>query len=167
MHNAAEILNKLGFDITVQKDINALKKLNTGDLTVWAAAWGSGVDPDMYQVYHIDSLAGSTANWGYRAIRRDRGKGKLQYEYNLVQDLSTLIDQGRQTLDQSERIRIYAQALDKVMELAVEYPTYQRSDMFAYNTNVIDVTTLTPKYELTPFNGPINRLWEVSFVGND
>ena len=167
MLGAAEILNELGFDIDVQKDINALKKLNTGDLTVWAAAWGSGVDPDMYQVYHIDSLAGSTANWGYRAIRRDRGKGKLQYEYNLVQDLSTLIDKGRQTLDQSERISIYAQALDKVMELAVEYPTYQRSDMFAYNTNVIDVTTLTPKYELTPFNGPINRLWEVSFVGND
>ena len=47
-------------------------------------------------------------------------------------------------MDQSERISIYAQALDKVMELAVEYPTYQRSDMFAYNTNVIDVTTLTP-----------------------
>ena len=48
------------------------------------------------------------------------------------------------------------------MELAVELPTYQRSDLFAYNTNIIDETTLTPAAELTPYNGPMNRLWEVS-----
>ena len=48
------------------------------------------------------------------------------------------------------------------MELAVELPTYQRSDLFAYNTNIIDATTLTPASELTPYNGPMNRIWEVS-----
>ena len=71
LKRAAEILNKHGFDIEVKTDINALRKLNNGDLTVWAAAWGAGVDPDMAQVYHIDSTAGSTANWGYRAIRKN------------------------------------------------------------------------------------------------
>ena len=137
-----------------------LKKLNNGDLTVWAAAWGAGVDPDMYQVYHIDSTAGATANWGYRAIKGDQEK--YWEEYGIVTDLSDLIDQARGTLDETYRTQLYAQALDLVMELAVELPTYQRSDLFAYNTNIIDVSTMTPAADLTPYNGPISKLWELS-----
>jgi peptide/nickel transport system substrate-binding protein len=158
---AAEILNKHGFDIEVRTDINALRKLNNGDLTVWAAAWGAGVDPDMYQVYHMDSTAGSTANWGYRAIKKNAG-GKYDVELNLVKDLSEIIDKARETLDESRRAAYYKEALDLVMELAVELPTYQRSDLFAYNTNIIDVNSLTPASELTPYNGPMSRIWEVS-----
>ncbi len=163
LKKAADILNKHGFKITVQKDINALKKLNNGALTVWAAAWGSTIDPDMYQTYHIDSLAGSTANWGYRAIRLDKGNGKYEFEWDTVQELSDIIDQARETLDQDERTALYAEALDLVMELAVELPTYQRNDLFAYNTKYIDVSSLIPESELTPFNGPLSKLWEVSF----
>ena len=161
LKRAAEILNANGFDVEVKTDINALRKLNNGDLTVWAAAWGAGVDPDMYQVYHIDSTAGSTANWGYRAIRNNVG-GKYDTELAMVKDLSEIIDLARETLDESRRTAYYAEALDKVMELAVELPTYQRSDLFAYNSNIIDASTLTPAEDLTPYNGPMSRLWEVS-----
>ena len=161
MKKAAEILNAHGFDVEVKTDINALKKLNNGDLTVWAAAWGAGVDPDMYQVYHMDSTAGSTANWGYRAIKANAG-GKYDRELALVKELSDLIDKARETLDESRRAAYYAEALDIVMELAVELPTYQRSDLYAYNSNIIDVSTLTPAADLTPYNGPMSRLWEVS-----
>ena len=164
MNNAKDVLNKIGFEITVQKDINALKKLNTGDLTVWAAAWGSAVDPDMYQVYHIDSQAGATANWGYRAIRNNAG-GKYDYEYNIIANqLSPLIDQARQTNDVNERKDFYAQALDLVMDLAVELPTYQRNDMFVYSNKILDVSTMNSN--VTSFDGPLSRLWELSFVGN-
>lgn len=162
MQNAANILNAHGFKVTVKKDLNALKKLNTGDLAIWAAAWGSGVDPDMYQVYHIDSLAGSTANWGYRAIRRNNNH-KYDEELKLVQELSDIIDKARETLDISVRTELYAEALELVMQLAVELPTYQRSDLYAYNTKVLDVNTLTPKADLTPFNGPLSHIWNVSF----
>jgi len=160
LKRAAEILNEHGFKIEVKTDINALKKLNNGDLTVWAAAWGAGVDPDMYQVYHMDSTAGSTANWGYRAIKKNAG-GKYDVELALVKDLSEIIDLARETLDPDQRAAYYKDALDLVMELAVELPTYQRSDLFAYNTNIIDTDTLTPAEELTPYNGPMSRLWEV------
>ena len=162
LKRAAEILNKIGFDIEVKPDINALKKLNSGDLAVWAAAWGAGVDPDMYQVYHMDSTAGSTANWGYDAILSPSNANKYSTELALVKQLSEIIDQARETLDEQRRIELYADALDIVMELAVELPTYQRSDLFAYNTNVIDVNSLTPASELTPYNGPMSRIWEVS-----
>ena len=161
LKRAAEILNAHGFDIEVKTDITALKKLNNGDLTVWAAAWGAGVDPDMYQVYHIDSTAGSTANWGYRAIKKNLGN-KYDTELALVKELSDIIDRARETLNESQRAAYYKEALDIVMELAVELPTYQRSDLFAYNTNIIDVNSLTPASELTPYNGPMSRIWEVS-----
>ena len=161
LKRAAEILNDHGFDIEVRTDINALKKLNNGDLTVWAAAWGAGVDPDMYQVYHKDSTAGSTANWGYRAILANAGN-KYSEELALVNQLSEIIDLARETIVEEERAGFYKTALDIVMELAVELPTYQRSDLFAYNTNIIDVNSLTPASELTPYNGPMSRIWEVS-----
>lgn len=161
LKQAAEILNAHGFDIEVKTDINALQKLNNGDLTVWAAAWGSTIDPDMYQVYHIDSTAGSTANWGYREIRRNSG-GRYDTERGIVDDLSDIIDQARETLNETRRKELYAEALDLVMKLAVELPTYQRSDLFAYNSNVIDASTLTPAEDLTPYNGPLSRIWEVS-----
>ncbi|MBQ2686224.1 MAG: hypothetical protein IJF55_00645 [Clostridia bacterium] len=103
LKKAAEILNKRGFDIEVKTDINALKKLNNGDLTVWAAAWGAGVDPDMYQVYHMDSTAASTANWGYRAIKRNSG-GVYDEELAIVEELSEIIDLARETTVVSERI---------------------------------------------------------------
>lgn len=152
MEHAMEILNKVGFNVRVQTDANALNKLASGALTVWAAAWGSTIDPDMYQVYHIDSKATSTLNWGYNAIKQNNG-GKYDVELGLVQQLSDLIDKARETNDQSIRERIYREALDIVMQLAIELPTYQRDDLFAFNTNKIDVSTFTPQNELSPYKG--------------
>ena len=105
LKKAAEILNAHGFDITVKTDINALKKLNDGQLTVWAAAWGAGVDPDMYQVYHMDSTAGATANWGYRAIKANAG-GKYDTELEIVTELSDIIEDARGTLDEIGRAHV-------------------------------------------------------------
>ena len=48
------------------------------------------------------------------------------------------------------------------MELAVELPTYQRDDLFAYNTNKIDVNTLTPDKDLSPYKGLTSDIYNVS-----
>ena len=137
---AGTFLNKIGFEIITTPDSQALNKLASGSLTVWAAAWGSTLDPDMYQVYHKDSKATSVLNWGYKQILANVG-GKYDTEYQMVQDLSELIDQAREIEDQKTRAEIYSKALDKVMELAVELPTYQRDDLFAYNYWKIDEST--------------------------
>ena len=161
MYHAGEVLNKVGFQINVTTDANALKKLSSGALTVWAAAWGSTIDPDMYQVYHKDSNATSVLNWGYKQIKQNNG-GKYDTELSLVEELSDLIDLGRKTNDETKRARIYSEALDIVMQLAIELPTYQRDDLFAYNTNKIDESTLTPESDLSPYNGLTSDLWTIS-----
>ena len=161
MWHAGELLNKIGMNITVQTDANALKKLSSGALTVWAAAWGSTIDPDMYQVYHKESKATSVLNWGYKQILQNVGN-KYEYENRILDDLSDLIDQGRHTNDQAERTAIYSDALDLVMKLAVELPTYQRDDLFAYNTNKIDVNTFNKN--TSSYKGLTADLNQISLV---
>lgn len=163
LYKAGLFLNKCGFNINTTTDSNALRKLASGDLTVWAAAWSSTIDPDMYQVYHRDSTATSTLNWGYKQIKQNAG-GKYDTESAIVNELSELIEQARETNDQTIRANLYSQALDKVMELAVELPTYQRDDLFACNANKIDVNTFIPKAERTPYQGMTSKLYQVSLV---
>ncbi len=159
-NQAANFLNDCGFDITVGKDVQALSKLASGELAVWAAAWTSTIDPDMYQVYHIDSTATSTNNWGYDVIKKDK-EGTYATELGIITELSDLIDQGRETLDETARKGIYEQALNKVMELAVEFPTYQRCDLIALNKNVINLGTVNQ--DPTVNSGVIDRIWEVNY----
>lgn len=160
--DAAKILNDAGFDITVITSPNALKSLATGTLEVWAAAWSSPLDPDMYQVYHKDSTATSVKNWGYPTIFAD-STGQFADEQTIINDLAELIEAGRETINKNVRKDIYAQALDKVMELCVELPTYQRKDLVVYNKNVINVKTLNTK-DASHMNGVTDRLWEIEFA---
>lgn len=140
MFQSARLLNRWGFDITVTTKADALSLLSSGGLTVWAAAWGSTIDPDMYQIYHKDSKATSVLNWGYKQILQN-ASNKYKYELGRVNELSGIIDEARKTDVQAERKALYSDALDIVMELAVELPTYQRQDMFAYNSRKIDDST--------------------------
>ncbi|MBR2329922.1 MAG: hypothetical protein IKA40_01620 [Clostridia bacterium] len=162
-NQAAKILNAHGFKIKVVTSQTALSDLTTGKLTVWAAAWSSAIDPDMYQVYHKDSKATSVNNWGYKQIKAKFNTVAYADEFALINELSDLIDQGRETNDQEERKLIYADALDKIMELAVEMPTYQRKDMSAYNESLLDVSTMTPDEDLTPYNGLISKMWQLNY----
>ena len=157
MAKAADLLNSIGFDITVTKDANALSKLSAGTLAVWAAAWSSTIDPDMYQVYHKDSSATSIRNWGFPYIMEEG----TNEENEMLDRLAELIEDGRATIDERERISIYSDALDTVMELAVECATYQRKNLFIWNKDVIDSSTVC---SATAYQSPFSRIWEVSFV---
>ncbi len=157
---ARKTLNRCGFKITVGTDVSALRKLAKGELAVWAAAWSSTVDPDMYQIYHKDSKTTNRKNWNYDEILNT---SKYQREKKIVENLSELIDMGRKTNSQSERTTIYASALDLIMDLAVEYPTYQRKDLAVYNKNVINSNTLHKEKDGYKYSSPTERMWEIDY----
>ncbi len=157
---AAELLNECGWDITVTADSNALTKLSTGSLAVWAAAWGSTIDPDLYQVYHKNSTATSTLAWGYDAILAN--PSKYQLENSILSDLSDVIDEARSTNDQEERTELYEEAMGYILDLAIELPVYQRNTLYAYNANVIDSASMPS--ELNPFTNPLDHIWELKFA---
>ena len=157
---AAEILNECGWDIEVVADTQALTKLSTGSLAVWAAAWGSTIDPDMYQVYHKNSTATSVLAWGYREILSNEAAYPI--ENDILDDLSKIIDQARETNDQKVRAELYEEAMGYVLDLAVELPVYQRMVLYAYNSNVIAESSLPS--EINPYSSPLDHIWELEFA---
>ncbi len=158
--DAAALLNSMGWDVNVVCDTQALTKIATGSLTVWAAAWSSSLDPDMYQVYHKDSQATSVKAWGYPYLL----KSGTSEELAILDNLSELIDQGRETNDRAERKEIYQEAMGYVLDLAVELPVYQRDVLYAFNANVIDADSMPGQDELNPYSSPLDRMWEIKFA---
>ena len=155
---AAKLLNECGWDVEVIADSQALTKLSTGSLAVWAAAWGTTVDPDMYQVYHKNSNASSVKAWGYNAILSN---DSYWIEQDILDQMSEIIDDARETDDQAKRTALYEQAMGYVLDLAVELPVYQRQQLYAYNANIIDPASFPE--EINPYSSPLDRLWEIKF----
>lgn len=156
--DAATLLNELGWQVDVVCDTQALTKINTGSLAVWAAAWSSALDPDLYQVYHKDSSATSTLAWGYNYIKNSGTSEELK----TLNTLSDLIDKARETNDQAVRSELYKEAMGYILDLAIELPVYQRHVLYAYNSKVIDSSTVTS--EVNPYSSPLDRIWEVDFA---
>lgn len=109
------------------------EKYQNGEVDVWAAAWGDGADPDMYQIYHSNQIATGNNPYHIRSAELDQ-----------------LILDGLATTDKAKRTEIYGKALDIVMDEAVEMPFYQRMLMYGFNGGIIKADTL-PK-NLTPFH---------------
>ena len=156
--DAAALLNEMGWDVEVVCDTQALTKINTGSLEVWAAAWSSALDPDLYQVYHKDSTATSTLAWGYNYLKTSGTDDELK----ILDNLSDLIDQARETNDQAVRSELYKEAMGYILDLAIELPVYQRSVLYSYNANVIDASTIPS--EVNPYSSPLDRIWEIDFA---
>ena len=120
----AEIgMNLIVTDIANSSDLFAEMEAGTAEL--FAAAWQATVDPDMYQIYH--------------------SKGTSNYNYDIKDaELDEIIVDARSTTDQAARTLMYKEALDIVMDWAVELPIYQRQNCFIFSTERVNISTLTP-----------------------
>ena len=111
----------------------------------------------MYQVYHKNSTASSTRAWGYSHLKTNG----TSTEKAILNALSEKIDEARETLDQEERAGIYKEAMSYLLDLAIELPVYQRSVVYAYNSDIIDSDSLPENSN--PYSSPLDRIWEIEF----
>ena len=139
-------LEKIGITLTINdpSDTNVLwDSIDANEHQMWTAAWGSTIDPDMYQVYHSSNgigLGGTDSN-----------------NYNIADpELDRLIVEARQSPDQAFRKATYKQALDIIMDWAVEVPNYQRQNLVIVSTQRIKMDTVTP--DITTYWGWMNDL---------
>ena len=156
--DAAALLNELGWDVTVEPDTQALTKLATGSLEIWAAAWGSTIDPDLYQVYHKNSTATSTLAWGYPYLT----KSGTAEEKDILNKLSAKIEEAREITDREQRSALYKEAMGYILDLAIELPVYQRSSVYVYNTDIINPDSVPN--DINPYSSPLDRIWELEFA---
>jgi peptide/nickel transport system substrate-binding protein len=137
---------KLGMELKINDpaDTNILwDALDAGTQEMWTAAWGATIDPDMYQVYHSSGVVG------------EGGSDSNHYHIRDAQ-LDQLIVDARKSDDQNYRKAVYKQALDVIIDWAVEVPTYQRQNSIIFSTERIAIDTLTP--DITTFWGWLNDI---------
>ena len=136
---AANALESIGITLTVN-DCNSTtwnNALEANTAEIWAAAWQSTVDPDMYQVYHSRNANGQNTNSNHYQIQDD--------------ELDALIIAGRKSSDTDFRKATYKTAMEIIMDWGVELPTYQRKDCTVASSIRIDNDTM-PK-DMTPYWG--------------
>ena len=150
--DAKAALATIGIELKINDpaDSNVLwDALDAGTQELWAAAWGSTIDPDMYQVYHssnIVGLGGSDSN-----------------HYHLQSaEVDQLILDARTSADQAYRKEMYKAALDEIMDWAVEIPAYQRQNIVIASSERVDTATVTP--DVTTFWGWLSEIETMKMV---
>lgn len=146
---AKAALEEIGIELVINDpaDSNQLwNRLDAGDQELWCAAWGSTIDPDMYQIYHGDNIVGKN------------GSDSNHYHIN-DPELNSLILDARTSDDQSFRKATYKECLDIICDWAVEIPAYQRQNCVIFSTQRINIDTLTP--DITTFWGWMNDIEKI------
>ena len=123
---ASEALKTIGFDMAIN-DLSDSSQLwdgiNGGTIDMWCAAWSATPDPDMFQIYH--SEGGSAKN------------------YRIYQpELDELVMEGRTSTDQEYRKAVYKEALDYIVDYAVEIPVYQRQECMIYSAERVNADSI-------------------------
>jgi len=129
-----EALATIGIELVINDpaDSNVLwDTLDAGTAELWCAAWQTTVDPDMYQIYHGSNALGMGGSDSNRYMVMD-------------ENLDKLIVDARKSDDQAYRKALYKQALDIIVDWAVEIPAYQRQNCVVFSTERLDISSITP-----------------------
>ncbi len=137
---AADTLSKIGFTLIIDDLTDSAKlwdTINGGTHELWCAAWQATMDPDMFQIYHTD--------------------GGCSYHYNIdMPELDELVVEGRTSTNQAYRKAIYKEALDYIVDFAVEVPIYQRQNGHLVSAERLDLNSV-PK-DITTYYDYYNEL---------
>ncbi len=139
LKNAAAAFAEIGFTLTVTDYANSsdlYATYQTGAADMWCAAWQSGSDPDMYQLYHSE--------------------GSTNYYQIADPELDDLIMAGRQSTDQAYRKAIYQAAMEIILDWGVEIPIYQRSECVLLSTERVVIDSLPS--DMTPYWGWLSEV---------
>ncbi len=121
-----EDLAELGINLVI-KDVTETDQMWTalkeGNCGLWAAAWDSQSDPDLYDIYHRD--------------------GAYSYMYDMEdEELSALIEDANEATEETDRRAVYKQCYDRILDLAIEVPVYQKYNGVIYSQQRIKGDTL-------------------------
>lgn len=142
--DAKNALATIGFELKINDpaDSNVLwDAMDAGIHEMWCAAWGSTIDPDMYQVYHSSNIVG------------EGGSDSNHYHIRSA-ELDQMILDARASADQAYRKEVYRACLDEIMDWAVEIPAYQRQNIALSSTIRVNTDTVTP--DVTTYWGWLN-----------
>lgn len=145
-------LAKIGITLTINDLTESTilwNRLDAGSQELWTAAWGSTIDPDMYQVYFSGSIVG-------------KGGSDSNHYHIADADLDKFIVDARKSADQTYRKSVYKQCLDIILDWGVELPVYQRQNIIIFSTARVNMSTVTP--DITTYWGWMNDIEQLEVV---
>ncbi len=146
---AARMLKEIGVSLQVITEFDWIEVMDNNTAMMWAAAWGSALDPDMTQVYHSENAHGNGTNANHYAIDDPA--------------LDELIVRGRSSGDTEERKTIYKEAMELVMDWGVELPYYQRKNATIFCAKRVDLYTLPA--DMTPYYDWMAEIEKLALLG--
>ena len=144
---AHDALATIGFNLIIKDLSNSSDlwdALDADEVDMWCAAWGSTVDPDMYQVYHSSNVVGLPGSTG------------SNHYFLQDEELDELILDARASTDQAYRKIMYKACLDIIIDWAVEVPVYQRQNAIIFSAERVNLDTITP--DITTFYGWMSEI---------
>lgn len=130
---ASDALSTIGIELSVE-DLadtgNLWDKLQNSECDMWAAARSRGADPDLYQIYHSDSIPGN---------------GGSDYNYSFIdsKELDVLIENAASSDDNKCRKKIYAECFEMIADYGAEVPMFSARIVTAFNACAVDTRTVT------------------------
>jgi len=100
-------------------------RIRAGKWDLWISSQRSTPDPDLYPFYH--------------------SRGAQNYVRLKSDELDALLEQARNENNLLQRKYLYGEALDLLMEYAVEMPIYQRKTLTVFDPERVDITSLPQK----------------------
>jgi peptide/nickel transport system substrate-binding protein len=150
-HPAALVFTQMKTDLEemggsleiIDSDMTVLVEgLYQGSWDFWAASWELTVDPNMSSRY----LTGAEANY-----------------YGLSNaELDSLLQKAASTADMGLRKEFYRDAMELIMDEAVELPLYQRQNLLVYNPDVIDGASMPEK--ITEFYSFLEEIHKIGLI---
>ena len=133
-HPAALVFTQMKTDLEemggrleiIDADMSVLVEgLYQGSWDLWAASWELAVDPNMSSRY----VTGAEGNY-----------------YGLSNaELDLMLQKADSTANMEVRKELYRDAMELIMDEAVELPLYQRQNLLVYNPDVIHSTSMPGK----------------------
>lgn len=138
--DAAEDMTRLGGEIQINDVGFAVLQaaMNDGTADIFILAWGSSTTCDKSSIF-----------------RSNGGQNRSNIK---DAELDRLLDEILVTIDFEERASLVSQMLDRAMDLMIELPLYQRKNIWAYNSDNLDISSLPETTTFYDFN---SELWQL------
>jgi len=129
---ASDALKQIGITLEVfdLADTNSIwNKLASSECDMWSAAKSRGADPDLYQLYHSDSIPGNNGS---------------EYNYHLICDerLDKLIEDAAKSNNNRKRKILYKECFDIIADWGVEVPMFSADMMNIFSAESVTVSSL-------------------------
>jgi len=129
---AADALNTVGIELAVYDlaDTGSIwNMLQNSECDMWTAARSRGADPDLYQIYHSDSIPGN---------------GGTEYNYHFIRDekLDALIEEAGDSDDNRKRKQLYHECFEIISDWGIEVPVFSAKTVSIFDAECVQVSSV-------------------------